>query len=116
MQVQGVRGVPVHGGDHHRPPAGGELPRWATSPAPSTAYRESRLGGEVPDPGAEVRVAGIGPLVSLVLGGVFLLVAWLLHGLGVRGVVVAALAWLGGINIVLAVFNVIPAAPLDGGR
>ena len=76
----------------------------------------SALQGEVPDPGAEVRVAGIGPLVSLVLGGVFLLVAWLLHGLGVRGVAVAALAWLGGINIVLAVFNVIPAAPLDGGR
>ena len=76
----------------------------------------SRLQGEVPDPGAEVRVAGIGPLVSLVLGGVFLLLAWLLHGLGVRGVVVAALAWLGGINIVLGVFNVIPAAPLDGGR
>ena len=76
----------------------------------------SRLQGEVPDPGAEVRVAGVGPLVSLLLGGVFLLVAWLLHGPGVRGVVVAALAWLGGINIVLAVFNVIPAAPLDGGR
>ncbi len=76
----------------------------------------SRLQGEVPDPGAEVRVAGVGPLVSLVLGGAFLLVAWLLHGLGVAGVVVAALAWLGGINIVLAVFNVIPAAPLDGGR
>jgi Zn-dependent protease/CBS domain-containing protein len=76
----------------------------------------SRLQGEVPDPGAEVRVAGAGPLVSLVLGGAFWLLAWLLHGLGVRGVTVAALAWLGGINIVLAVFNVIPAAPLDGGR
>src|SRR5260370_10791525 len=76
----------------------------------------SRLQGEVPDPGAEVRVAGAGPLTSLLLGGVFTLVAWLLHASGVGGVVVAALAWLGGINILLAVFNVIPAAPLDGGR
>jgi len=75
----------------------------------------SRLQGEIPDPGAEVRVAGVGPLTSLVLGGAFTLVAWLLHASGVGGVVVAALAWLGGINILLAVFNVIPAAPLDGG-
>ena len=29
----------------------------------------SRLQGEIPDPGAEVRVAGVGPLTSLVLGG-----------------------------------------------
>jgi Zn-dependent protease/predicted transcriptional regulator len=76
----------------------------------------SRLQGEVPDPGAEIRVAGVGPLVSLVLGAAFLLLAWLLHAAGVEGVVVAALAWLGGINVILAVFNVIPAAPLDGGR
>src|SRR5260370_2183687 len=76
----------------------------------------SRLQGEMPNPGAEVRVAGVGPLTSLVLGGVFTLVAWLLHASGVGGVVVAALAWLGGINILLAVVNVIPAAPLDGGR
>src|SRR5256884_1172651 len=76
----------------------------------------SRLQGEVARPGAEIRVAGVGPLVSLVLGGAFMLVAWLLHAAGVSGVVVAALAWLGGINLLLAVFNVIPAAPLDGGR
>jgi Zn-dependent protease/predicted transcriptional regulator len=76
----------------------------------------SRLQGEIPDPGAEVRVAGVGPLVSLILGGAFLLLAWLVHASGVQGVVVAALAWLGAINVLLAVFNVIPAAPLDGGR
>ena len=71
----------------------------------------SRLQGEFPDPGAELRVAGAGPLTSLVLGGVFWLLAWGLHEAGVQGVVVAALAWLGVINILLAVFNVIPAAP-----
>jgi Zn-dependent protease/predicted transcriptional regulator len=76
----------------------------------------SRLQGEFPDPAAEVRVAGAGPLTSLLLGGLFVLLAWLVEAAGVRGVLVAALAWLGGINILLAVFNVIPAAPLDGGR
>ena len=76
----------------------------------------SRLEGEFPDPGAEVRVAGAGPLASLLLGGLFGLVAWLAGIGGAPRVLVAALAWLGGINILLAVFNVIPAAPLDGGR
>src|SRR6201996_3226288 len=76
----------------------------------------SRLQDNIKDPGAELRVAGAGPLTSLVLGGAFWLAAWGLHALGVRGVVVAAVAWLGGINLLLAVFNVIPAAPLDGGR
>jgi Zn-dependent protease/CBS domain-containing protein len=76
----------------------------------------SRLQGEAPSPGAEIRIAGAGPLVSLILGGAFLLLAWLVHAAGVRGVLVVALAWLGGINLLLAVFNVIPAAPLDGGR
>src|SRR5262249_42643855 len=76
----------------------------------------SQLQGEVADPGAEIRIAGVGPLVSLILGGAFWLLAWLLHVAGGGGVLVAGLAWLGGINVLLAVFNVIPAAPLDGGR
>jgi Zn-dependent protease len=31
----------------------------------------ARLRGEAPSPGAELRIAGVGPLVSLVLGAVF---------------------------------------------
>lgn len=76
----------------------------------------ARLSGEASNPGAELRIAGIGPLVSLVLGLVFLVVAGLLEMSGYHGLVLAGFTWLGGINVALAVFNVIPAAPLDGGR
>lgn len=76
----------------------------------------ARLSGEAPNPAAELRIAGVGPLVSLLLGIGFGLVAVLLRVGGVHGLTIATLGWLSGINIVLAIFNVIPAAPLDGGR
>jgi Zn-dependent protease len=81
----------------------------------------SQLSGDVPSPGAEVWIAGVGPLTSLVLGGIFLVAAGLFAGThpasaSVPGVFETALAYLGVTNVALAVFNVIPAAPLDGGR
>ncbi|HSA52148.1 MAG TPA: site-2 protease family protein [Yinghuangia sp.] len=76
----------------------------------------ARLRGEAPSPGVEFRIAGVGPLVSLVLGVVFGLSAWLVHAGFGAGLGVDALAWLAAINILLAVFNAVPAAPLDGGR
>ena len=81
----------------------------------------SELGGEAPGPAAEARIAGAGPLTSLLLGGIFIGLA-ALAGTGhparasIPGVIFTALAYLGVSNVVLAVFNVIPAAPLDGGR
>ncbi|MEU8617824.1 site-2 protease family protein [Streptomyces sp. NPDC048623] len=76
----------------------------------------ARLKAEAPNPAAELRIAGVGPLVSLLLGGLFTLAAWLLDLTSAPGLVVEAAVWLAVINILLAVFNAIPAAPLDGGR
>lgn len=76
----------------------------------------AQLEGEPQTPGADLRIAGVGPLVSVVLGVFFGGVGLLLAGLGLGGLTIAALAYLAMINIVLAVFNLVPAAPLDGGR
>ena len=75
----------------------------------------ARLSGEADSPGAELRIAGIGPLVSLVLAGVFFGLTVAVDA-AVGGVAVGVLEWLAAINLALAVFNLVPAAPLDGGR
>lgn len=76
----------------------------------------ARIQGESPSPKAELRIAGVGPLVSLLLAVGFGLAALLLDVAGVTGLPLGVFAWLAGINLLLALFNVLPAAPLDGGR
>ncbi len=73
----------------------------------------AKFRGMFPSAGAEFRIAIAGPLVSLLIGVVFVLIAW---GLPLPEAVDGVAAWLGYINLVLLVFNLIPALPLDGGR
>jgi Zn-dependent protease/predicted transcriptional regulator len=76
----------------------------------------AQLQGEADTPGAELRIAGVGPLVSLLLGLAFGALAFAAAAADAPGLLVGALTWLAGINLLLAVFNVLPGAPLDGGR
>jgi Zn-dependent protease/CBS domain-containing protein len=72
----------------------------------------SQFKTRFPSAGAEFRIAIAGPLVSLVLGLAFVLIALAGFPSAVDGVA----AWLGYINLALLIFNLIPALPLDGGR
>jgi Zn-dependent protease/CBS domain-containing protein len=63
--------------------------------------------------GAEFRIAIAGPLVSLVIGLLCVLVAALA---GLPNAIDGVVAWLGFTNLILLAFNLLPALPLDGGR
>ena len=74
----------------------------------------ARLTREPQRPRDEFLIAAVGPAASLVIAAAF----WGLSRLGAapNSPVFAAASWLASINVVLAVFNLIPGFPLDGGR
>ncbi|HUZ09941.1 MAG TPA: site-2 protease family protein [Acidimicrobiales bacterium] len=77
----------------------------------------SELESEALTPGADFRIAVVGPLTSFVLAGVYGALAFLLPETGGNeAVLVSAIGWLAWVNLLLGGFNLIPAAPLDGGR
>ena len=71
---------------------------------------------EPPSAKAEFYMAIAGPLASLFLAGIFYLVFLLSKVIGWPDAIRGIILWLMTINIVLAVFNCLPAFPTDGGR
>ncbi|MGH1492509.1 MAG: site-2 protease family protein [Acidimicrobiales bacterium] len=77
----------------------------------------AQLDRQAPTPRAEFLIAAAGPATNLLIGAGLGGVTYLLsrYGLG-DDLTIGAMIWLAGVNIVLAVLNLFPAAPLDGGR
>jgi predicted transcriptional regulator len=73
----------------------------------------AQIGREPRTPGAEFRIAIAGPLTSMGLAVFFFGFWYFNQGNPYLG---ASSHWLGRINLILGVFNLIPGFPLDGGR
>ncbi|MFF8555494.1 site-2 protease family protein [Streptomyces sp. NPDC015501] len=73
----------------------------------------SEIEKETETPGREFVLAFVGPLLSLVLGGVFYGAMRLVEPGTVPGVLLAGLMIS---NLIVAAFNLLPGLPLDGGR
>ncbi|MFW5740285.1 MAG: site-2 protease family protein [Myxococcota bacterium] len=85
---------------------------------------------EPPSPKDELLMAGVGPLVSIAIGLLATGAGMLLAGPAVTGNIETSaqaafqamgpgttlLLWLGPINLMLGIFNMVPGFPLDGGR
>jgi len=75
----------------------------------------AQITREAARPWHELLMAIAGPLMSLALGGLFVLAWWLAGASGERPIDFV-LVWLAIMNVILGVFNLLPAFPMDGGR
>ena len=76
----------------------------------------ARIRGDDMNARSELRIALAGPLVSIALAGIALVAGRALSQVLSWEVAGGIVTWLGRINLILAIFNLIPAFPMDGGR
>jgi Zn-dependent protease len=76
----------------------------------------AEMSDEPPTPPAEFWIAIAGPLSSLFLAAAFYASSSLIEVVGGPAVLFGILGYLAWINLVLVLFNMVPAFPLDGGR
>jgi Zn-dependent protease/predicted transcriptional regulator len=79
----------------------------------------AQIEKDAADAKSEFWMGIVGPITSIVIGVVCLVLAWLLGwnvSVESNSPLAAMFMWLGYINIALGVFNMVPGFPLDGGR
>ncbi|MBX9639026.1 MAG: site-2 protease family protein, partial [Mycobacteriaceae bacterium] len=74
------------------------------------------LQGEAQTPKAAFRIAAAGPATSLVLSVAFAGLAIAMESTHIAVIAVSVAWWLSAVNLLLGLFNLLPGAPLDGGR
>lgn len=76
----------------------------------------AQMEGEPDEPTKELKIAIAGPAMSLFLAALFILLANRFGAIGAPKAIIAIVTYMYSINLVLAIFNLIPAFPMDGGR
>lgn len=76
----------------------------------------AEMSEEPSSPRDELLMAAAGPLTSFILSVVFFGASFLAGVIGVPETVIVVLVYLAGLNLMLALFNLVPAFPMDGGR
>jgi len=76
----------------------------------------SRTRMEAETAGDEFQIAGVGPLTSVAIAVLFGLLYWIGTAAGWSVAVNGVTGYLASINLILAIFNLLPGFPLDGGR
>jgi Zn-dependent protease/CBS domain-containing protein len=76
----------------------------------------SEMRDEPRTPRHEFEIAVIGPLISLALAGVFGSIGLVARGDGPPTGMTVVVLYLASVNVLVGIFNLLPAFPLDGGR